>query len=186
MLSLVEAREIAAAIGVELVGRMAHGEGTGAYEVRTADGTDAVLKLYTGDVLDLGAPSGVIDALRARGYPAPATLAKGAVDGTGYEIQELVPGEPIEQLTPHAAPGRAGAQRLQRDVGLTGRGPWIDEMVTSVLDGRTGYCEHAAMAEHSDETRAFSTGSDASPTAPATSTLPTPMSCTTTSRRTTC
>ena len=31
--------------------------------------------------------------------------------------------------------------------------PWVDEMVTSILNGRIGYCEHAAMAEHSDETR---------------------------------
>ena len=73
--------DVAAAIGVELVGRMAHGESGGAFDVRTADGTDAVLKLYTGDVLDLGAPAALVDALRARGYPAPATLRNGCVDG---------------------------------------------------------------------------------------------------------
>ena len=28
-------------------------------------------------------------------------------------------------------------------------------MIASVIDGCTGYCEHAAMAEHSDETRAM-------------------------------
>src|SRR6185503_17314165 len=100
----MEAREIAAAIGVQLVGRMAHGESGGAFEVRTADGTRAVLKLYTGDVLDLDAPSAFVDALRARGYPAPATLAKGAVDGAAYEIHELLPGAPMDQLTPKLLP----------------------------------------------------------------------------------
>ncbi|MDQ1479591.1 MAG: hypothetical protein QOI44_452 [Actinomycetota bacterium] len=149
----MEPGEIAAAVGVDLVGRLPHGEGSGAYEIRTADGHPAVLKLYSGEVLDLGAPSDLVDALRARGYPAPATLSKGALDGTVYEIQEWLPGEPIEQLTPAHVPQVLALNALQRDVGLMGRGPWIDEMVTSVLEGRTGYCEHTAMAEHSDATR---------------------------------
>ena len=149
----MEPREVAAAIGVELIGRLEHGEGTGAYAVRNANGTDAVLKLYTGDVLDLGAPAGVIDALRARGYPAPATLAKGEIDGAVYEIQELLPGAPVENLPRALVPNALELIALQRDVGLTGRRPWVDDIVTSVLEGRTGYCEHAAMAEHSDVTR---------------------------------
>jgi Ser/Thr protein kinase RdoA (MazF antagonist) len=149
----VEAREIAAAIGVELVGPMAHGESGGAFEVRTADGTRAVLKLYTGDVLDLDAPTALVDALRARGYPAPATLAAGAVNGSAYELQERLPGEPMEQLMPALLPDVLAVNALQRDIGAVGRGPWVTEMVTSILDGRTGYCEHAAMAEHSNATR---------------------------------
>jgi len=151
----VDSREIAAAIGVEFVGRMVHGESGGAFEVRTADGARAVLKLHTGDVLDLGAPSALVDALRARGYPAPATLASGAVDGSAYELQELLPGEPLEQLAPAMLASVLAINALQRDIGAIGRGPWIDEMVTRILHGRIGYCEHAAMAEHSDETRAL-------------------------------
>jgi aminoglycoside phosphotransferase (APT) family kinase protein len=151
----VEPGKLAAAIGVELVGPMAHGESGGAFEVRAADGILAVLKLHTDDVLDLDAPSALVDALRDRGYPVPATLAKGAVDGSVYEIQERLLGEPMEQLTPELLPQVLALNALQRDVGLMGRGPWVDEMVTSVLDGRRGYCEHAAMAEHSDETRAL-------------------------------
>lgn len=151
----MDAREIAAAIGVEFVGRMVHGESGGAFEVCTADGARAVLKLHTGDVLDLGAPSALVDALRARGYPAPATLARGAIDGSAYELQELLPGKPLEQLAPAMLASVLAINALQRDIGAIGRGPWVDEMVTSILDGRTGYCEHAAMAEHSDETRAL-------------------------------
>ena len=153
MLGAVEPGELAAAIGVELIGRMAHGESGGAFEVRTADGTRAVLKLYMGDVLDLDAPSAFVDALRARGYPAPATLARGEVDGSAYEIQERLPGESTERLTPAMLPPVMALNELQRNIGVTGRGPWIDEMVSTILDGRAGYCEHGAMAEHSDETR---------------------------------
>jgi Ser/Thr protein kinase RdoA (MazF antagonist) len=151
----VEPGEIAATLGVDLVGRLPHGEGSSAYEIRIAAGHPAALKLYSGDVLDLGAPSDLVDALRARGYPAPATLSKGALDGTVYEIQEWLPGEPMEQLTPALLPHVLALNASQQGVGLTGRGPWIDEMVTSVLEGRTGYCEHAAMRSHSNETRAL-------------------------------
>jgi hypothetical protein len=154
-LRVVEAREIAAAIGVEFVGPMAHGESGGAFDVRTTDGARAVLKLYMGDVLDLGSPAALVDALRARGYPAPATLARGAVDGSAYELQERLPGEPIEQVTPAMLPSVLAINALQRDIGAMGRGPWIDEMVSTILEGRSGYCEHGAMAEHSAETRAL-------------------------------
>jgi hypothetical protein len=62
----VEPGDIAAAAGVEIVGRLPHGEGTGAYEVRRPDGARAVLKLFTDDVFDLGASNRLTDALRAR------------------------------------------------------------------------------------------------------------------------
>jgi Ser/Thr protein kinase RdoA (MazF antagonist) len=151
----VEPREVAAAVGAEVIGLLPHGESNGAYAVQLADGTRAVLKLYTGDALDRGPPEGVTDALRARGYPAPAILAKGVVDGTGYEIQAWLPGEPVEALTPALLPHALELNARQRNVGLSGRRPWLDDVVTSVLEGRTGYCEHTAMAEHSDETRAL-------------------------------
>src|SRR6478672_8008465 len=114
---------------------MAHGESGGAFEVRTADGVRAVLKLFTGDVLDLGLPTALVDALRTRGYPAPAMLATGEVDGTAYELQERLAGEPIEQLAPALLPQILALNALQQDAGASGRGPWIDEMVTSILAG---------------------------------------------------
>jgi hypothetical protein len=151
----MDPEQVASAIGVELIGRLAHGEGTGAYAVRMADGTRAVLKVHAGDVLDLAAPTGVIDALRARGYPAPATLENGEVDGSGYEIIEFLPGEPVEAPTGALVPDVLELIALQRDLGLVGRRPWLDDIVTSVLDGRMGYCEHGAMIEYSHETRAL-------------------------------
>jgi hypothetical protein len=151
----VEPREIAAAVGVELIGRLPHGEGTGAYEVRLANGTGAVLKLFTGDVFDFGARTDLTDALRERGYPLPAIHAAGVIDGARYEIQERLPGAPLEQPgAQHVGPIRELID-LQRDVGRPGRGPWLDDMIASVVDGCTGYCEHAAMRAHSDETRSL-------------------------------
>src|SRR3954471_2099771 len=150
---MMDVNEVAAAVGVELVGRLPHGEGTGAYEVRTPDGTSAVLKLFTGDVFELGASVTYLDALGARGYPAPRIFGAGVLDGVRYEIQERLPGEPLEQATAgHIGPLRELID-LQRGVGLPGRAQWVDDMVTSVTEGRTGYCEHAAMQAHSDATR---------------------------------
>jgi hypothetical protein len=48
----VEVAELADAIGVEIVRKLAHGEGAGAYEVRVGDGMPAVLKVDAHDGLD--------------------------------------------------------------------------------------------------------------------------------------
>jgi Ser/Thr protein kinase RdoA (MazF antagonist) len=150
---MIDVDEVAAALGVDFLGRLPHGEGTGAYAVRTPDGTSAVLKLFTGDVFDFNAPSAFIETLRARGYPAPRIYAAGVIDGVRYEVQERLAGEPLEQpARAHVEPLHALIER-QRDVGFPGRAPWVDDIVTSVLDGRSGYCEHAAMRAHSDATR---------------------------------
>src|SRR2546421_10879918 len=101
---LVEVADIARTIGVQVVARLPGGEGAGAYEVRTPDGHRAVLKVETGDVLNLGAPTTLTEALRARGYPAPRSLGAGTVDGTPYELTELLSGGPVEQITAHHVP----------------------------------------------------------------------------------
>lgn len=151
----MEAEEIAAAIGVELDGRFEHGEGTGAYAVRTADGLDVVLKLFDDDVLDLGASAPLTAALRARGYPVPTIHASGVHDGIRYEIQERMPGVQLGQPTSERVASLRDLVLAQRDVGLPGRGPWVETMVASVTEGCVGYCQHDAMTAHSDETRSM-------------------------------
>ncbi len=69
MLVPVEAEALAEAIGVLVVCKLAHGEGAGAYEVRMADGTPAVLKVDADDVLDFGHSIRFTEALRVRGLP---------------------------------------------------------------------------------------------------------------------
>jgi hypothetical protein len=129
----MDAVELARAIGVELVGRFAHGEGTGAYAIRMPDGTGAVLKVETDD-LDFGRSITFTDALRTRGYPAPASIASGELDGTWYEVTELVPGNSIEQVTADQVLQLIALNDLQR-------GPWLAEILASLTDGYVGYCE---------------------------------------------
>jgi len=136
----MDASEVADAIGVQLVGKLAHGAGAGAHEVRV-DGRRAVLKFDDGNVLDFAFAAEVVVALHARGYPAPATIATGRIGAIQYDVSELVPGEPIGQpAAAHVAPLVALID-VQRDVGLTGRRPWVEDVVTSLTEGRHGYCE---------------------------------------------
>jgi aminoglycoside phosphotransferase (APT) family kinase protein len=133
----VEAETIAAALDVELVERFRLGEGSGAYEVRRADGSRAVLKFG----LDEGTNYEIVAALRARGYPAPEVYAHGELGGSHYELIERVDGEPIERMTPAWVPRVVALVDQQRDLGVPGRMPWVDDMIGSVLEGRNGYCE---------------------------------------------
>jgi aminoglycoside phosphotransferase len=151
----VEAADLARAIGCTLVRQLGGGEGEGAYEVRAADDTRAVLKFTRGGHLDFERAAVVTAALRARDYPAPATLATGTVDGVRYGLTELMPGSPLPELTAAFLPRVIDLVDRQQAVGLPGRAPWVLDMVTSVVDGRAGYCEHAAMQSYSSETAAF-------------------------------
>jgi Phosphotransferase enzyme family len=139
--------------GVALLGRLTGGEGAGAWAVRMPDGRRAVLKFAEGDHLDFERAARTCDALRARGYPAPEPLMTGAIGATRFGITTLEPGTPLAELgVRHLAPVVDLVDR-QRDVGLVGRAPWLDDIVTSVTDGRAGYCEHGAMDAYSPETR---------------------------------
>jgi aminoglycoside phosphotransferase (APT) family kinase protein len=146
----VHLNEVAAEIGVVLVGRPRHGANAGAYAVRTADGTDAVLKIVT----DAPEESALVAALRTRGYPIPAVMRSGTIGDVAYELTELVDGAPVDQPAIEQLRAVEDLIARQRDIGL-GSGDWIEHMVTSVTAGCSGYCEHAAMRSHSEATRAL-------------------------------
>jgi hypothetical protein len=140
----VDVEAIAEAAGVELRGKLPHGEGEGAFLVRTPDRTDAVLKIVAGE-----APyRPMIDALRRRGYPAPSLLAAGEVGDVQYEVIELMAGTPLASPTAEHVRHLVACNELQRDVGIAGRGPFVEEMVRSLVDGLDGYCEHDALRAH--------------------------------------
>jgi hypothetical protein len=147
---VVKVNEVADALGVTLDGRLPHGASSGAYAVRTADGAGAVLKI---DATAFDQPP-LVDALRARGYPIPAILRSGALDGVHYELTARVDGVPMDQPTLEQLPAVRRVVEMQRAIGL-GSGDWVDHMVNSITDGCVGYCEHAAMRAHSDATRAL-------------------------------
>lgn len=84
-----------------LVGRLVGGAQSGAWRLRSTDGSLAVLKLaLTQDWANqmLRAARSVA-RVRAAGYPTPAWLATGVMaSGVGYQIQELVSGRSLDRI----------------------------------------------------------------------------------------
>jgi Ser/Thr protein kinase RdoA (MazF antagonist) len=134
----VDPGPIAAELGLTIVRPFSQGESGRAYEVTAADGVHAVLKLYDEEP---AVARTLTAALVTRGYPLPATLAC----GRNYELTELLPGVGIEQPLPAHVGQLVALVDLQREVGLPGREPWIEHVVSTVVDGREGYCEHEQM-----------------------------------------
>jgi len=153
----VDPNEVAAAMGLRIVGPTRHGESASTFEVRTADGADAVLKVSEGAPVDPDAHL-LLDCIIGPGYPAVIpTEGWSTTDGTRYELQARLPGEPVEQIAAaHLAPVRA-LNEMQRGAAmehLAGH-TWLDDMIRTVVEGADGYCEHDAMQRHSDATRAM-------------------------------
>jgi hypothetical protein len=158
----VELNEVAAVLGLTVTGRLPHGEGAGAFLVRTADGTDAVLKVFAGDVLDVSARPGddglLVDCVQGLGYPAPCVREAGFLaDGSRFEVQDLVPGAPVGQITAAHLPAVRALIEMQRGAAMESLAghTFLDDMVGTVVEGADGYCEHDAMRRHSDATRAL-------------------------------
>jgi hypothetical protein len=125
------------------------------WAVRTPEGAPAVLKFAPPGHLDFDHAGRVCARLRARGYPAPAYLHTGRAGAVAFGVTELLPGRAMTQAEPAHVTRVVALVDRQRGIGLPGRRPWVDDMVTSVTDGRDGYCEHAAMAAYSPATRAL-------------------------------
>jgi Ser/Thr protein kinase RdoA (MazF antagonist) len=140
----VEPHQVAAAAGFAFVGKLPGGENSGAYEVRATDGSRAVLKFVNNE-----APyRPLMDTLRTRGYPVPNMLAAGHADTLHYEVYEYVYGAPLSQPASTHLPQLIALNDMQRDIGITVRGSFRDEMVRSLVEGFDGYCEHGRLRTH--------------------------------------
>jgi hypothetical protein len=91
----MKARDVARALGVELASWRPAGAGQGRTAfAETVEGARVVVKWFAERRESLAGTVRVVEVLRGRGYPAPTTVAFGAVgEGQGW-IQERLPGEP--------------------------------------------------------------------------------------------
>jgi hypothetical protein len=154
----VDVNEVAAAMGIRIVGPTRYGESASTFEVRTADGADAVLKVNEGGRVDNRDAALLLDCIVGHGYPAALPIvAWVSSNGTRYELHSLLPGEPVEQITAaHLAAVRA-LNEMQRGAAMDSLAGYafLDDLILTVTDGADGYCEHRAMRAHSDATRAM-------------------------------
>ncbi len=93
----------------------------------------------------------VTDVLGSIGYPAPSYLLIGKMPEGIYSIQSMLPGVPIRELTATLLPHLYELNRLQVGRAIAGRNDWHQEVVKTVLVGGDGYCLHASLEHHSQD-----------------------------------
>lgn len=94
----------------------------------------------------------VTDLLRGIGYPAPEYLLIGKLPAGIYSVQSVLPGTPPRSLTPALLARLLELNELQLGRAIAGRKDWHQEAVSTVLLGGDGYCLHASLQQHSQET----------------------------------
>lgn len=146
-------REVA---GVELVVSGAFDGGqVGAARVRWPDGHEGVLKWRRDDSESemRAGPLAAVEALRARGYPAPATELVVQVGTAVVTVQELLPGKKIDFLDESLFDRVLALHALQVGA-LAGR----DDAPRTALylrDDGPGYCLHEPLRRFSAQTAAL-------------------------------
>ncbi|MFE2376791.1 phosphotransferase [Streptomyces sp. NPDC059398] len=127
----------------------------GAAYVRWTDGHRSVLK-WRPEVGISGVRSGplaVVDALRATGYPAPATELAAQVGHAVILVQELLPGAKIDHLG-HDLLDQALALNAAQSGALAGH-PEIPAVTLNLSEDGQGYCLHEPLRRHSRRSRAL-------------------------------
>lgn len=134
---------VAARLGVEIVNAFAGGE-FGATLVERA-GVSLVLKVLPPDqrLEDVALIVGLVDELRALGYPAPRYLDVGVTNGIVHTLQEHAAGSPPTELTVRHVSRLVDLAVMHGEV--TGPGGWWRAELAAVLhpDDRRGM--HAAL-----------------------------------------
>jgi hypothetical protein len=151
---MIQAVRASTGVRLKFVGFCSGGQ-VGAAYVRWPDGHLAVLKWRPNSSLaDLErGPLAVVDALRAVGYPAPATeLAAPAAEGV-VTVTELLPGTEIGHLGPHLIDQAFDLNRLQAGI-LAGRTE-IEPMKLYLASDGAGFCLHEPLRQFSDRSAAL-------------------------------
>lgn len=138
--------------GLRLIGRCPGGE-VGAHEVVSADGDRLVLKCYErpGALSTLERVAVTVERLRALGHPAPEYRLVGTVPGAAVTLQCLLPGDPLDDLTPSAVARLVEVNALQTGQADTGGG-WAAFVAETLLCGADGWCLHAPVRSWSGAT----------------------------------
>lgn len=93
-----------------------------------------------------------LERLRAAGYPAPRYLLTGTDGEISYLIQEVVPGNVPESLTPVLLDQLIRMNHLQQQAAPDRNPGWQTLIVGSVIEGMGEYCIVDTLRNHSPET----------------------------------
>jgi aminoglycoside phosphotransferase (APT) family kinase protein len=140
---------------LEVVGALAGGE-VGATEVRDAEGRRFVLKRWPGGDeagAALQAQLELVEALRLRGYPAPAYVAAGAFGEDVIAVQTWVDGRQRDDLTTAMVERLTELALLHGEVHVPASDAFSTWLTRSLVEGCDGYCLHEPLRAHSAQTR---------------------------------
>ena len=135
---MITAERAAERLGLTIERRLDGGV-FGAILVRTAGAGRAVLKLLPDwESLSLAAvteAAAAADRLRDRGYPIPAVLDLGLVEGTVFTLQEYVPGEVPDRITEPVAGRLVELWELHRGAAPQADGGWARRLADEIEGG---------------------------------------------------
>jgi Phosphotransferase enzyme family len=152
--ALLDGLERAAGVRFEVLGPLDGGQ-VGAARVRWPDGHEGVLKWrldYTVAQMKAG-PLAAAEALRAQGYPAPATELVAQVDDAVVTVQELLPGTKTDYMD-EGLFEQALALNARHVGALAGRDDVSRINLYLAADG-PGYCLHEPLRRFDARTAAL-------------------------------
>lgn len=100
------------------LGERCQGGVIGAWQVSDPAGRRAILRCNNGMAHRIARVPGIIDRIRAAGYPTPAWLAAGVTDRTAYHIVDFVAGEPMSTSTLTTSMAEQLVEVIERQIGL--------------------------------------------------------------------
>lgn len=121
-----------------LSGRLVGGVQSGAWRLESDQGTSAVLKLagapeWTRQVLRA---ERAVARVRAAGYPTPAWTSVGeTATGIGYQVQQIVDGQPLDVIGVAEARELIRVLELQRDLDPDPNRCWSDFLAGELTSG---------------------------------------------------
>ena len=136
-----------------LQGKFTGGE-TGAYQVIDDHQICYSLKIYDYPeaAVDLPLVRDYLTHLKSRGYPAPQIITLKSQDHFTVVLQEFVPGEPLEPLTPNFLPQILALNQLQAKLIAT-PSDWPKVLIDTLFSGGHSYCLHSSLTNYSATTR---------------------------------
>jgi hypothetical protein len=142
--------------GIELVVEgLCPGGQVGAAYVRWPDGHRSVLTWRPGTHLSQvrAGPIAVAEALRAIGYPAPATEIAVQIDRDVVLVQELLPGMKIDCFDSHALEQAHALNELQAGA-LADLRDEMEPVALYLRDDGPGFCLHEPLRRHNSRSAA--------------------------------
>ncbi|HKN00202.1 MAG TPA: aminoglycoside phosphotransferase family protein [Candidatus Binataceae bacterium] len=137
-----------------LIGPKAGGESGATYVIADDSGTEYILKW--GTEFHAEQALAITRRLRASGYPVPEYVTSDTDDeGIRYLVQRVLPGQPIQRITPRHLDRIFELNTLQAGIAAEFAGDWPAPIVESIRNGFQEWCVLDSLRSYTGETAAI-------------------------------